>query len=329
MTIQLAFCIDDNFAPYLAACLHSIKEVSTSACQAHIVGKVSPDNRYKLQNLADEKLEICFINDVPDYTEFAVSERYVSRLNQVTYWRMALADLLPDLPKVLFLDADVLIVDDIKDLWDLDVSEVYAAVVADHSLVAQQHWKKLDLVQENYFNAGMMLINLDRWRQTDIKETLKHTFCSRTQWDYNDQDVLNVVMASEVKYLDAAYNAQTYTLAKELVRQPVVIHFTGQEKPWHASSAHPFTQQFRHHLNATLYAGIPYDLVLDSVDLDILSKLQQTLPYGGKLAVWGAGMRGRRLVLAIAELEQNYSVEFLVDSNLEGEWVNIPYSATI
>ena len=323
MTVQLAFCIDENFAPYLAACLHSLKTFSTLPCEVHVVGLLCQDTQSKLQSLADEKLGIQFIDKVPDYSSFAVSGRYASRLNQITYWRMALAELLPHLSKVLFLDADVLITADIKELWGVDVSNVYAAVVSDHSLVAQQHWKKLAIDSGNYFNAGMMLLNLEYWRVRNAKDALAATFHSRHEWDYNDQDVLNVVMANEVKYLDASFNTQTYTLAKHLVSRPVVVHFTGQEKPWHASSAHPYTSQFRSHLNSTPYSDHPCQLFLDSVDVDILNQLQVTLPDGGMLAVWGAGMRGRRLVLAINKLQKNYQVKLLLDSNLKGEWAGL------
>ena len=324
MTIELAFCIDDNFAPYFATCIHSIKEHSSQPVRAHVIGRLHHDTKTKILTLADNNVKFNFINEVPNYDRLSVSHRYGTRLNQITYWRFALADLLPNVSKLLYLDADILVSDDLAPLWNIDIDDVFAAVVEDHSLMAQGYHDELGEGIAAYFNAGMMLINLDLWRSHKIKRQLIDTIETRTYWEFNDQDVLNIVLNEKVRYIDACYNSQTYTIANGLVDSPVVVHFTGQEKPWHASSSHPYTDKFREHLNSTPFETTRFDLVLDSEDNKILDTLYSTLPSGGKLVLWGAGARGRRLSMSILSYSSQYTITYFIDSVLQGSWLDIP-----
>ena len=324
MTIELAFCIDDNFAPYFATCVNSIKSHSRDSIRIHVIGCLSHKVTTKLLRLESDNVQLNFIDNVPNFDKLSVSHRYGTRLNQVTYWRFALADLLPNVSKVLYLDADILVVSDLAPLWNIGVDDVYAAVVKDHSLMAQNYHDDLDEGIGAYFNAGMMLINLDLWRNNKIKQKLIQTFETRSYWEFNDQDVLNIVLNENVCYIDDSYNSQTYTIQNGLVDVPVVVHFTGQEKPWHASSHHPYTNEFREHLNTTPFKDIKFDLALDSEDYKILETLKRKLPHGGTLAMWGVGARGRRLSMSILTQQPQYRLKYLIDRAFEGSWLDIP-----
>ena len=324
MTIELAFCIDDDFAPFLATCVHSIKSHSCESLRIHVIGALSLEIKNKLRSVESDKVQLNFIDNVPSFDKLSVSHRYATRLNQVTYWRFALADLLPGVSKVLYLDADILVLSELKPLWDMAIDDVYAAVVKDHSLMSQNYQDELDEGIKAYFNAGMMLINLDLWRSDNIKQQLIQTFEMRSYWEFNDQDVLNIVLNENVRYIDDRYNSQTYTVLNGLVDKPVIVHFTGQEKPWHASSFHPYTNDFRAHLNATLFKGMKFDLVLDSEDDTILETLTRKLPHGGSLAMWGVGARGRRLSMSIVTRYPQYRIKYLIDSTFKGCWLDLP-----
>lgn len=74
-----------------------------------------------------------------------------------------LADLIPEIPdKILYLDMDIMIAGDIRELYDIDVSGVeYAAVKEKYGC-----W----LIRPDYFNAGMLLLNIARIRRTGLLE---------------------------------------------------------------------------------------------------------------------------------------------------------------
>lgn len=319
MTIQIACCIDDTFAPYLAALINSIAETTNTPVTINVVGVLDGINKYRLSQLETDKLHVTFIENIPELPALRISKRFEGRLTQTTYWRIALPQLFPTLDKILFLDADMLVTGDLANLWSTPVSDTFAAVVADDLLNAQQRGEQMSLIGGRYFNAGMMLMNLHQWREHSLADKVFGAL-NEKDWEYNDQDALNLVLNGHVRFVSADYNTQTYAFSHGQIASPVIIHFTGYEKPWHRTSNHPYTEAFRKHLNQTAYAIQDYPLCLDNEDENILQRLTLMLPEGGDLILWGAGMRGRRLALALGDRFPQYNVLMFVDSSVSGTW---------
>jgi lipopolysaccharide biosynthesis glycosyltransferase len=322
--INVAFCIDDDFAPYLAVSLMSLLDNTKSHLSIFIIGNLSDSVKQRLHSVVNERANISFVTHCVNIPQSELSERYQGRLSGITFVRYALAEILPDLNKVIYLDADILVTGDISGLWREPLNEQIVGVVEDHSLMFQHRPKTLGLVSQSYFNAGVMVIDLDKWRERETFARLMRIHSSEVLWEYNDQDVLNKVLDNDTQYLDAKYNAQTYTLTHQLVDAPVIVHFTGQEKPWHLSSVHPFTAQYR-----TLFDNVPFtnntlSLFLDKEDESILQQLSESYETGCFIVIWGAGARGRRLIKA---LEQNYphiEIKQVVDTYLKGKCFSFP-----
>lgn len=316
--IDVAFCIDDDFAPYLAVSLASLLKNTESPVSTYIIGNLSEAVKHRLRTFESESTRINFVTHNLNMAQSELSERYQGRLNGVTFVRYALAELLPHLNKVIYLDADILVTGDIKALWTASLNQQVAGAVEDHSLMTQNRPKTLGLLSQSYFNAGVMVIDLAKWRERDIFTRLMHIHSSKTLWEYNDQDVLNVVLDEQTQYLDAKFNGQTYTLAHHLVETPVIVHFTGQEKPWHLSSAHPYTELYR-----TFFEKVPFEnntlsLFLDSEDNSILEKLKETFTTSAHIVIWGAGARGRRIIKAIEQKLPHIVIKQVVDTHLTG-----------
>lgn len=317
--INVAFCIDDNFAPYLAVSLASLIKNTDSCVSLNVVGNLSSEVKLCLRMLESEKVTINFIAYKANITEGKLSERYQGRLNGITFIRYALAEILPQLDRVVYLDADILVTGDIKTLWDESLDGKTVGVVEDHSLMSQNRPEKIALSSKSYFNAGVMLIDLAKWRENDTFQHLTSVHSSREQWEYNDQDVLNKVLDEQAHYLDAKFNAQTYTIMHSDVTSPVVVHFTGQEKPWHLSSAHPYTEQYRRFFENIPFENNTLSLFLDSEDHAILEKLKETFTTSGQIAIWGAGARGRRIIKALEQKLPHIVIKQVVDTNLTGK----------
>ena len=317
--INVAFCIDDNFAPYLAVSIASLIKNTNSCVAIHIIGNLSDEVKQALKIHVKDKAELNFVAFDTSIAQSELSERYHGRLNGITFIRYALAEILPQLTKVIYLDADILVTGDIKALWEQSTGDNLVGVVEDHSLMSQNRPEKLGLTQGTYFNAGVMLIDLVAWRENDTFQQLTRVHSSKKQWEYNDQDVLNKVLDGKSLYLDAKFNAQTYTLMHLDVPSPIVVHFTGQEKPWHFSSMHPYTSQYR-----AFYENVPFknntlSLFLDNEDLAILEKLKQTFATSGQIIIWGAGARGRRIIKALEQKLPHIVIKQVVDSYLTGK----------
>ena len=145
-----------------------------------------------------------------------------------------LADLLPMPEKLLYLDADVMLNKDVGLLYDIDVCDVeYAA--------ARDHYGRF-LIQPNYINAGVLLFNMKKCRETGIFEKAR-ALLRRKKLPFADQSAL-IRSTTRRKVLPHRFNDQKF-----LYRSTVVRHFskrlfylpyphTENVKQWHIERVH-------------------------------------------------------------------------------------------
>jgi len=165
-----------------------------------------------------------------------------------------LPEVLPrNIDKVLYLDADTLILDGIEELSSL-VFEKNILLYA----VDEKHWKlsgmgdidfagnhlqKVGLISDRYFNSGVMLINLKLWRSTNFSNDLfTNLKVHKDIIRWWDQDVLNISVGSQWNDLDKKFNA--LNLKTRLKDSAAIVHFTGASKPWHFTNTHPYKSDY-------------------------------------------------------------------------------------
>lgn len=190
-------------------------------------------------------------------------------LHRSTWYRLLLPRLLPEAARILYLDADILVVDPIEELLDADlegralgaVQNLRAPYVS--SVDGLTAWQHLDLDPAlPYFNAGVLLIDADRWRRDDVESTAiatAHDLYDRGLLPMADQDTLNAVFAGAWTELDFRFNQHplayepagahhrllTAQRLEALRTTPAIVHFIGRAKPWVAGCKHPFTAAWR------------------------------------------------------------------------------------
>jgi lipopolysaccharide biosynthesis glycosyltransferase len=168
-----------------------------------------------------------------------------SRMTMATYARLMLSRLLPaDVQKVVWLDCDVLVTGDLERLWRTELADRHLLAVQDpcvpfvSSRYGIRRWRELGLAEQaKYFNAGVMLIDLDRWRQDEIGEQASDYLRERGEdvmfWD---QEGLNAVLCGRWGELDVRWNYCSGFTPRELPEsarlEPWIVHFAGTLKPW-------------------------------------------------------------------------------------------------
>lgn len=149
-----------------------------------------------------------------------------------------LADLYPELPdKLLYLDMDIMIANDIKQLWDIDVSGYeYAAVREKYGC-----W----LIRPDYFNAGMLLLNMAEIRETGLLVKARERIRAKKML-FADQSAI-FYSTTKKKLLPRIYNEQSKFNKKDTV----VCHFckrlmfrpyphTENYKQWQVEEIHKY-----------------------------------------------------------------------------------------
>ncbi len=190
-----------------------------------------------------------------------------SHLLSVNYTRFFIPEIFKDYDHILYLDGDMIIVDDINDIFSTDFEGNALAAVQDvifehfcnievDAFSIIYHGTAEDYLQEylgldspkDYLQAGCLLFDIQTIRKGDFFEKMMVLFHLNNYW-FLDQDILNVAFKGNIKFLDYAYNAVTANgRPGEFSRQitdsdllqryehalnnPKIIHFCGDKKPW-------------------------------------------------------------------------------------------------
>jgi lipopolysaccharide biosynthesis glycosyltransferase len=173
-----------------------------------------------------------------------------------TAFPLLLSNLLPEsLERVLFLDPDMLVLDDIARIWETEISNSSVAAVVDQaiplcsSIRGVKDRSNLGIPDTApYFNAGVMLVNLKRWKRLNIPVRASeyfHRFSGQT--DFLHQEALNAVLWDDWLPLDQRWNlvasltGRAYGPYKRFSwGPPGIVHFAGRFKPWRMRIGGPF-----------------------------------------------------------------------------------------
>lgn len=164
-------------------------------------------------------------------------------------YRLLIPDLLPDLERVIYVDSDMIIRQNIARLYrEIDLSDYYLAGVYEATLGFQEEYiKQIGCQPGKYFNSGFLMMNLAKLREDEmVGEFLK--FAKNDQLQFPDQDVLNQLCNDKFLPLAPVYNSirtffiedyksdfLKYYSEREWndVKTYGTVHYTGP-KPWNS-----------------------------------------------------------------------------------------------
>lgn len=216
---------DGNYSVWVGTVMQSILEHTDSRICFHILHDetLSIDNKYKLKKVARSGFSIVEFHKI-DENDFSVVKNQMSRFTIGAMFRCSLPELLPDLNRIIYLDADLFVNRDIKELWDVDVREYYLAGVADEGVAVHYHPRILnkypEIKKESYFNLGVLYMNLKKLREFgNLKKLVVDFLIENPEADLLDQDALNVLFHNKVLYLDGNWNQFVYLHRKDNVEK--------------------------------------------------------------------------------------------------------------
>ncbi len=192
--------------------------------------------------------------------------------SNATLYRLLIPELLPDHDRVVYLDADLLVRDDLSEIWDADLGGAPAGAVVDAgspwACGNGTPWRRLGLEPDDaYFNAGVILIDLDAWRREGIHRQAVDVLRAEPL-PFADQDALNVTLRRRWAPLPRRWNVQTADFdenglawvldragVEAAIDNPGVVHFTERPKPWQVGCLHPLVTRWYETAEATSWRG--------------------------------------------------------------------------
>lgn len=256
------------YVAHTAAMLHSL----VAANREHDVRihylhgpELTRRRRDRVASMAErEDAQVEFIC-VPDERIEGLPTRDFTR--KATWYRIFLPELLPDVARILHLDSDLIVVRSVAPLWELDLGEhLVAAVTNVLEPEYVDHPATLGIEDpHSYFNAGVLLMNLDAMRRDgSSRALLDHGRRHQPMW--RDQDALNVVLGGRRLELHPRWNAMNIfrftdwasavfgsERLAEARRDPAIRHFEGpgDNKPWHLMCARDDRELYMRHRRRT------------------------------------------------------------------------------
>lgn len=196
-----------------------------------------------------------------------------------SYARLFITSIMEnDIDKVIYLDCDSIINHSLMDLWKKDISEYYVAGVCD--TVSDNTKLRINMdINKPYINAGMLLINLKKWREENVEQKfIKFIESYNGEVYHHDQGTINGVLNDKFLVLHPKYNSMStfFTMSKEHIMQyygvkkyysevelleaknnPVFIHFTPAfvNRPWIKGCKHPLASLYHEYLALTPWQG--------------------------------------------------------------------------
>lgn len=156
--------------------------------------------------------------NVSDQTYFPSGGPNVYKLwTYMTLMRCALTKYFPDLDRILWLDVDTVVHDNINELWDFDMTDYYFAGVMEPKKSAERP----------YINAGVMMINLKKLREDRMDDSLIKALNTKA-YEFADQDCINDICSDKILLIPSTYNANDYTQPCD---NPKIRHFAA-ERNW-------------------------------------------------------------------------------------------------
>jgi len=258
-TVHLAYVTDRNYLPYVETSIYSAfkNKKPETFYQIHVIAKDFTDEDIKeIKKLETDSLKINIYPMKPLNLDISHLGRFASF--EISLQKLFIADYLK-IDKVLYLDADTLVLDDLSKPYQTDIKDVYVAAVKDGLMYQHpEHIAEIGLSWRNfYFNSGIMLLNLAKIREDNIIKSALIYFNTH-QEIFGDQDVLNVVFKDKVAPLSYRYNCnstffeeksadflskfygeQVPTPPQKVYETAAVLHFAGH-KPWTPYFNHPY-----------------------------------------------------------------------------------------
>lgn len=262
-TINIIFSSDDNYAQYMGVSICSIFENKIDGYLINIYvldGGISKENIIKLTILEEKySFEIKFIQ----VNSLIFNEFYTSRhITKAAYYRIIIPNLFPNLKKVLYLDCDTIVIGNVLELYKININNYYFAAVEDLYMGQARHNDLNIPLAAKYFNSGVMLINLERWRNNNLSQLILNFIKnSKIKLEFHDQDAINantfnkwLNLPLKFNYMSTLFNKNDLNNKKQNI---LIIHYTGL-KPWNYFSHNYFNTYYFYYLSKTPWKNKKY-----------------------------------------------------------------------
>ena len=250
--IPIFFATDDNYVPFLAVAIKSLLDNASKDYfyNIHILTDgITEENQIELGKHMSENSKLIF-DDVSKHVQRIKARLDATLRDYYTasiFYRLFIAALYPEYKKAIYLDCDIVVIDDISKMYNIDLGDNIFGAIVDDVIASVEEFRVyaregVGVDDTKYFNSGVLLMNLDAYRKEQIKEKfvyylVKYNFETAAP----DQDYLNALCKGKIKYLEKGWDRMS--VDENYDGELHLIHYNNFRKPWYFDDV-PYERYF-------------------------------------------------------------------------------------
>ena len=269
--IPIFFSSDDNYVPYLTVAIQSLKEHTNREKTYRIIiltSSMNAKNKKELKTLETKNVKIDFEDVSKSLAKIdkELTLRLRDYYSTAIFYRLFIPNLFPYYEKAIYLDADMVILDDVAKLFEMEMENNMLIATTDMVVNESKSFREyskvaLGLEPEKYINSGMLVMNLREMRKEKIEQKFIYLLLK-----YNmeviapDQDYLNLLCKDRIKYIEENWDKMP-DYGKDYKEEDLhIIHYNMMRKPWHYKEV-PYSNVFWKYAEKTnYYESLKYEL---------------------------------------------------------------------
>ena len=239
--INLFFAVDNNYSTFLSVTLNSIMDNANPNyyydCYVLDNG-VHQVHKDVIEYQLKDNFKIIWVDMKEKLTKFEEKLHTRDYYSKSTYFRLFIPNMFPQLDKALYLDSDIVVLGDISELYNTELGSNLVGAITDSAVqntpIFKEYVKEVIGVNDDkdYFNAGVLLMNLKQMRKENFEEKFFDMLSSYTFTVAQDQDYLNAICLNRVTKIDYSWNTMPIPENVVKVDKLNLIHYNMLWKPW-------------------------------------------------------------------------------------------------
>lgn len=239
--IPLFYACDDNFVKYTVVSFQSMKEHASrdrKYCIHVLHTNISKEMQDVMYAMQDEQFQVCF-DDVTEYLK-SINDKLPLRdyYSKTTYFRLFIAEMFPEYDKAIYIDSDTVVLGDVAEVYAFELGENYVGAVREQVMIQTDVYgtyveKVLGIDRNEYFNAGMLVINCRQFRAQHVLDQFVELLHVYNFVVTQDEDYLNLICKNNVFWLPQQWNTEVFGTIDYPEEFFGVLHYIMVSKPWH------------------------------------------------------------------------------------------------
>ena len=216
--MKIVMCCTRNWYFYVAIELYALMK-HNDVKKVYLF--IEDDN---IPYIADKRVEFINYNKIQEYVT-PNSPNYNTQYSKLSFLRCYFSKILKE-DKIIYIDADAIVIDNIKELWDIDLED--NVLIGVHEGGEWDRHLNTYGLNDTYINSGVLVMDLKKIREEKLDESMIYLL-NHNKYAFPDQDVINLVCRNRIKLVDNKYNSTETTGFRDDAK---IIHYIRGRKGW-------------------------------------------------------------------------------------------------